>query len=113
MAAALEIAHRFNAHVALKGCGTVVAHPDGQWRINPTGNAGLATGGTGDVLAGLVGALLAQGWPADCALSCGVYLHGAAADNLVKAGQGPIGLTAGEIIPAARRLFNDWIATHA
>ena len=110
--AALEIAHRFNAHVALKGCGTVIAHPDGQWRINPTGNAGLASGGTGDVLAGMVGALLAQGWSAKNALSCGVYLHGAAADALVQAGQGPIGLTAGEIIPAARRLFNEWIATH-
>lgn len=112
MAAALDIARRFNASVALKGCGTVIAHPDGQWRINPTGNAGLASGGTGDVLAGMVGALLAQGWPAASALSCGVYLHGAAADDLVKTGHGPIGLTAGEIIPAARRLFNDWIATH-
>ena len=111
--AALEIAHQFNAHVALKGCGTVVGHPDGQWRINPTGNAGLATGGTGDVLAGMMGALLAQGWTAASALSCAVYLHGAAADNLVEVGQGPIGLTAGEIMPAARYLFNDWIATHA
>jgi ADP-dependent NAD(P)H-hydrate dehydratase / NAD(P)H-hydrate epimerase len=111
--AALEIAHRFNASTALKGCGTVIAHPDGRWRINPTGNAGLASGGTGDVLAGMVGALLAQGWPAASALSCGVYLHGAAADALVQAAQGPIGLTAGEIIPAARRLFNDWIANHA
>jgi hydroxyethylthiazole kinase-like uncharacterized protein yjeF len=113
VAAALEIARRFNAHVALKGCGTVLAHPDGRWRINPTGNAGLASGGTGDVLAGMVGALLAQGWPAASALSCGVYLHGAAADALVQAGQGPIGLSAGEIIPAARRLFNEWIAIHA
>lgn len=110
--AALEISRQFNAHVALKGCGTVIAHPDGQWRINPTGNAGLASGGTGDVLAGMVGALLTQGWPGGSALSCGVYLHGAAADALVQAGQGPIGLTASEIIPAARRLFNDWIATH-
>jgi len=109
--AALEIAHRFNACVALKGCGTVIAHPDGRWRINPTGNAGLASGGTGDVLSGMVGALLAQGWSAQSALSCGVYLHGAAADALVQAGQGPIGLTAGELIPEARRLFNEWIAT--
>ncbi|MCK9989415.1 MAG: ADP-dependent NAD(P)H-hydrate dehydratase / NAD(P)H-hydrate epimerase [Rugosibacter sp.] len=118
VAAALEIAQRFNAHVALKGCGTVVAcllaHPDGkpnaQWRINPTGNAGLATGGTGDVLSGLVGALLAQGWPAAEALMGGVYLHGAAADVLVTEGQGPVGLTASELIPAARRLLNEWIA---
>ncbi len=60
---ALELAQRFQAHVALKGCGTVTAHPDGNWRINTSGNPGLASGGTGDVLAGITGALLAQGWP--------------------------------------------------
>lgn len=118
VAAALEIARRFNAHVALKGCGTVLAFwqadPAGrqrtQWRINPTGNAGLATGGTGDVLSGMTGALLAQGWPAAAALMAGVYLHGAAADVLVQEGRGPVGLTASELIPAARRLLNEWIA---
>lgn len=113
IAAALELARRFNAHIALKGCGTVIAHPDGRWRINTTGNAGLATGGTGDVLSGMTGALLAQHWPADKALSCAVHLHGAAADRLAQEGQGPIGLSAGELIPAAHCLFNDWIATHA
>jgi hydroxyethylthiazole kinase-like uncharacterized protein yjeF len=111
VAAALTLAHRFNAHVALKGCGTVVAHPDGRWRINTTGNAGLATAGTGDVLSGFIGALLSQHWPAVAALSCAVHLHGAAADALVEAGQGPQGLTAGELIQPARHLLNDWISS--
>jgi hydroxyethylthiazole kinase-like uncharacterized protein yjeF len=112
IAAALELSRRFNAHVALKGCGTVIAHPDGRWRINTTGNAGLATGGTGDVLSGMTGALLVQHWPAGKALNCAVHLHGAAADRLAQEGQGPIGLSAGELITPARQIFNDWITPH-
>lgn len=106
--AALALAHRFNAVVALKGCGTVLARPDGRWRINTTGNPGLASGGTGDVLAGMAGALLAQGMPAWEALCAAVHLHGAAADALVAAGTGPIGLRAGELILPARQLLNRW-----
>ncbi|MDZ4252418.1 MAG: NAD(P)H-hydrate dehydratase [Sulfuritalea sp.] len=104
--AALALAQRFKAHVALKGCGTVSAHPDGRWRINTRGNPGLASGGSGDVLSGFVGALLAQGWPAAAALGAAVYLHGAAAEALAAAGDGPIGIAAGELIPAARTLLN-------
>ncbi|WP_091937354.1 NAD(P)H-hydrate dehydratase [Propionivibrio dicarboxylicus] len=107
--AAQEIAERFNALVALKGCGTVLAHPDGQWRINANGNPGLATAGSGDVLTGIIVALLAQGWDADAALAGGVHLHGAAADRLVDEGLGPVGLTAGELIDSARYCLNDWI----
>lgn len=110
IAAACELARRFNAGVALKGCGTVLARADGAWRINTTGNAGLASAGTGDVLAGMTGALLAQGWPAWPALCGAANLHGAAADALVAAGTGPVGLTAGELIPAARALLNRSIA---
>jgi hydroxyethylthiazole kinase-like uncharacterized protein yjeF len=113
VAAALELAARFKAHVALKGCGTVVAHPDGSWRINTSGNPGLASGGSGDVLSGMTGALLAQGWPAADALCGAVLLHGAAADALATSGDGPIGIAAGELIPAARRQLNRLIATHA
>ncbi|RIX49450.1 MAG: NAD(P)H-hydrate dehydratase [Rhodocyclales bacterium GT-UBC] len=109
IAAACELSRRYRAHVALKGCGTVLAIRDGGWWINSTGNPGMATAGMGDVLTGLVTALLAQAWPADKALLAGVHLHGAAADALVASGMGPIGLTAGEVIDAARRLFNDWI----
>jgi ADP-dependent NAD(P)H-hydrate dehydratase / NAD(P)H-hydrate epimerase len=111
--AALQLAQRFRAHVALKGCGTVLAHPDGSWRINASGNPGLASAGSGDVLSGIVGALLAQAWPAAAALAAGVHLHGAAADALAAAGDGPIGIAAGELIPAARTLLNRLIATNA
>ena len=104
--AALRLAQRFKAHVALKGCGTVVALPDGRWRINTSGNPGLASGGSGDVLSGMTGALLAQGWPPAAALCGAVHLHGATADALAAAGAGPIGMAAGELIPVARTLLN-------
>lgn len=109
IAAACELSRRYRAHIALKGCGTVVAIDQGGWWINTTGNPGMATAGMGDVLTGLITALLAQGWPTDQALLAGVHLHGAAADALVQSGIGPIGLTAGEVIDAARRLFNNWV----
>ena len=108
VAAALALAARFNADIVLKGCGSVVAGADGSWAINASGNAGLATAGSGDVLTGIVTALLAQGWPARAALAAAVHLHGAAADRLAADGSGPIGMTAGELIPAARSLFNFW-----
>ena len=108
IAAAIEIAGQFNAHVALKGCGTVLATPQGEWRINTTGNPGMGSAGMGDVLSGIVVALIAQGWPAQAALAGGVHLHGAAAD-LLAAEQGEIGIAAGETIAAARYLLNRWI----
>lgn len=111
--AALELAQRFQAHVALKGCGTVIAHPDGNWRINTSGNPGLASGGTGDVLAGITGALLAQGWPAAAAVCGAVHLHGEAADALAAAGTGPVGMAADELIPVARTLLNRLIHENA
>ena len=110
IAAALEIAERFNARVALKGCGTILAAPDGRWQINASGNAGLATAGSGDVLTGMITALLAQAWPAEVALSAAVHLHGLAADRLVADGIGPIGLSAGELIDSARHCLNAWVS---
>lgn len=107
--AARQIAIRYCSHVALKGAGTVVASVDGRWWINPTGNPGMATAGMGDVLSGIIVALLAQGWPALPALLAGVHLHGAAADRLVASGIGPIGLMAGEVIDPARQEFNSWV----
>lgn len=108
--AACEIAAHFNVHVVLKGCGSVVAAPNARWWINTTGNPGMASAGTGDVLTGMIISLLAQGWPAEEALLAAVHLHGAAADLLVAQGLGPVGLTASEIIDPARQLFNRWIA---
>jgi hydroxyethylthiazole kinase-like uncharacterized protein yjeF len=106
LAAAQSIAKTLNAAVVLKGAGSVLAYPDGTWDINATGNAGLASAGTGDVLAGFAGAFLAQGQDAKTALRLAVCLHGAAADACVAAGSGPLGLTAGELVPAARALLN-------
>jgi len=84
----------------------VIAAPDGNIVVNPTGSPALATAGTGDVLAGVCGALLAQGWPAWEAALGAVWMHGAAADELVSQGIGPIGLTAGELAPAVRACLN-------
>lgn len=78
--AALRCAKRFGCVAVLKGTGTIIAAPDGQMVKNTTGNPGLARGGSGDVLAGMLAALLAQGLPAFEAALCAVWLHGAAAD---------------------------------
>ena len=109
IAAALALARLYRAEVVLKGAGSVIAS-GGEWWINPTGNPGMASGGMGDVLAGLTGALAARGAPALAALQCAVHLHGAAADQLVAEGAGPAGLTAGETIDRARRIYNRWCA---
>jgi hydroxyethylthiazole kinase-like uncharacterized protein yjeF len=103
---ALKLADRFRAAVVLKGCGSIVALADGRFGINASGGAGLASGGTGDVLAGMIGAFLAQGVAMPDALKIAVCLHGAASDALVAAGVGPLGITASEIAPSARRLIN-------
>jgi hydroxyethylthiazole kinase-like uncharacterized protein yjeF len=84
---ARELAMRFNSVVVLKGAGSVIARPDGFVAVNTSGNPGLATGGSGDVLAGFCGALLGQGWPAWEAALGAVWMHGAAADWLVEDGE--------------------------
>ncbi len=80
VAAALTLARRFRAHVALKGVPTLVAAPDGEIWLNPYGSPALATAGSGDVLAGVIGALLARGLPATVALAAGVGMHGMAGE---------------------------------
>jgi hydroxyethylthiazole kinase-like uncharacterized protein yjeF len=110
LAAAQALASRFHAHVVLKGAGSICASPDGPWSVNATGNPGLATAGSGDVLAGIIGALLGQGMEAWHALQYGVCLHGAAADACVARGVGPVGLTASEIAMEARAVLNRWCA---
>ena len=106
LGAALETAQRFHAAVVIKGAGSILAFGDGTWAINASGNPALSSGGTGDVLTGMLGALLAQGLAAKDALQLAVCLHGAAADTLVAEGVGPVGLVASELAPAARRLLN-------
>ena len=111
LAAAQALATRYNAHVALKGNGSVLVARDGHLFINTTGNPGMASAGMGDVLSGILGALLAQRLSGESALVLGVHLHGAAADALAASGNGPVGLAAGELIDSARRLWNHWIVT--
>jgi NAD(P)H-hydrate epimerase len=83
--------------IVLKGAGTVVASPDGEVRVNATGNPGMATGGMGDVLTGLIASLIGQGATPFDAASAGAYLHGLSAD-LVASMDGMIGMTAGDVI---------------
>lgn len=98
-----DFADRFDVTVALKGEGTVVAARGGKTAVNPSGNCGMATGGTGDVLSGVVAALAAQGCtPYDSAV-LGVYLHGLAGD-IAAAEKGVHGLIASDLcgaLPAA------------
>jgi hydroxyethylthiazole kinase-like uncharacterized protein yjeF len=110
--AARQLAQRYRAGVILKGSGSIIANPDGVLVINPTGNPALATAGTGDVLAGLCGALLAQHWPLAQAACGAVWLHGHAADQLVASGHGPIGLCASDLIPALRQALNQAVAAY-
>ncbi|WP_286162460.1 NAD(P)H-hydrate dehydratase [Methylobacillus flagellatus] len=107
---AIRLAQQYAAITVLKGCGSVVATPAGQWWINHSGNPGLASAGMGDVLAGIVAALLVQGLSQQQAVLTAVHLHGAAADGLVASGTGPLGLTASEVGFEARRILNLWVA---
>lgn len=77
---ALRLSDQFHAEVALKGAGTVIAHPNGRYAINTSGGPWLAQAGSGDRLTGMVAALLAQGMEAGDALEAAVYLHGQAED---------------------------------
>jgi len=84
----------------------VLAHPGGGFDINASGNPALAVAGTGDVLSGLAGALLAQRIEPRDALRIAVCAHGAAADALVARGVGPLGVRASEIAGAVRDVLN-------
>jgi hydroxyethylthiazole kinase-like uncharacterized protein yjeF len=112
VAAAKQIAVSFACIAVLKGSGTVLAHPDGRTAINPTGNPGMASGGMGDALSGMIAAFLAMGVPAWDAARLAVYLHGAAADACIDHGMAPHGLTASEVIFEARTLLNAGLVSH-
>ncbi|ABZ84275.1 yjef family protein [Heliomicrobium modesticaldum Ice1] len=77
---ATRYAREWGCIIVLKGARTLVVTPDGQVYVNPTGNPGMAAGGSGDVLAGIIGALAAQGFAAERAAALGVYIHGLAGD---------------------------------
>jgi ADP-dependent NAD(P)H-hydrate dehydratase / NAD(P)H-hydrate epimerase len=103
---ALKLAQALRVTCVLKGAGSICAHHDGSWYINTTGNPGLASGGTGDVLSGIIGGLMAQGLIGLQAAKLGAYIHGAAADALVEKGVGPVGLTASEVVLEVRNVLN-------
>lgn len=98
LTAAREAAADLGCIVVLKGAATVVAFPDGEVFINPTGNAGMATGGTGDVLTGVIAAFIAQGLTSHDAAVAGVYIHGLAGDFAAQSGL--IGMMAGDVLQA-------------
>lgn len=77
---AIDFAKKFGVVTVLKGAGTIIASPDGEVYINHTGNSGMATGGSGDVLSGIIGSLLAQGAAPINAAAAGVFLHGTIGD---------------------------------
>lgn len=98
------LAAAWGVHVALKGAGTVIAAPGGRVLVNPTGNAGMASGGTGDVLTGIVGAFLARGLDAEPALAAAVYVHGLAGDVAAER-VGEESLVAGDVVEALPEAF--------
>ena len=94
---ARELARQAEVHIVLKGAYTAVISPDGKCRFNTTGNPGMATGGSGDVLTGVLLALLAQGYAAGDAALLGVYVHGLAGD-LAADELGQTGMTSGDLV---------------
>ncbi|MDP8238697.1 MAG: NAD(P)H-hydrate dehydratase [Candidatus Hatepunaea meridiana] len=97
IAIARKWAVKWGITVVLKGSPSLTALPNGNVYINPTGNAGMATGGSGDVLTGIIASLIAQGLNVESAAWMGCYLHGAAGDN-ASAELGKLGMVAGDII---------------
>jgi NAD(P)H-hydrate repair Nnr-like enzyme with NAD(P)H-hydrate dehydratase domain len=94
---ARDFATTHRVHVVLKGHRTVVATPEGHAFINLTGNAGMATAGTGDVLTGMIAAWLGQLQNAEAACKLAVYLHGLAGD-LAEADEGEVAMIAGDLV---------------
>lgn len=94
---ASEFSRRWKVVTVLKGAHTVVAFPDGRAFVNPTGNSGMATGGTGDVLTGIIAGLLGQGAEAGQAAMAGVFIHGLAGDSAAS-DKGRHGLIAGDVV---------------
>jgi NAD(P)H-hydrate epimerase len=110
IAAARELATRCRAHVVLKGATSVIAEPEGPIVLNPTGNPGMASGGTGDVLTGVIGAFLARGLSPAVAARAGVFLHGRAGD-LAATRLGEESLVASDVIDALPEAFRSLAAS--
>lgn len=105
--AAQELAKRFHSAVVLKGANSLCVTRDNKIVVNKTGNPGMSSPGMGDVLTGMIAALIAQGLDVDQALLLAVHLHGAAGDAVAKQ-KVTIGMTATEVTEWARWLLNQW-----
>ncbi|KRU84115.1 NAD(P)H-hydrate dehydratase, partial [Pseudomonas aeruginosa] len=103
-AAALELARRYQAVVVLKGAGSLVASPDGRLAVCSRGHPAMAGAGLGDILSGVIGALLAQGMVAFDAACLAVWLHAAAGERLGAQGRG---LVATDLVPTVRQLLEE------
>jgi len=104
---ALEWAKRLEVILVLKGAGTITATPEGKAFVNPTGNPGMASGGSGDVLTGIIGALLAMKAEPEKAAYAGVFLHGLGAD-VAKEVTGEYSLTASDMIEGIAVVLKSW-----
>jgi len=104
LGAAAALQKRYQATVILKGAGTLI-YSENEVAVCHAGNPGMATGGMGDVLSGVVGGLLAQGFDPDTAAEIGVFVHAAAADRAAEEG-GERGLLPCDLMPHLRRLVN-------
>lgn len=104
---AIKTATKLKIWLVLKGADSIIAAPDGRAWINDSGNSGLASGGSGDLLTGIIGGLLAQGWDVESAVRAGVWLHGSAADRLVANTKSAAGVLASDILPFIQELRNE------
>ena len=95
---AKKMALEYHKTIVLKGAYTVIVKPDGQPRVSPIANPGLASAGTGDVLTGVIAGLAAQGLTLFDAATCGVYLHAEAGEQ-VRARLGNAGVIASDLLP--------------
>jgi NAD(P)H-hydrate epimerase len=109
LAVARAFAREYRCYLILKGSRTVIAAPDGRAWVNPTGNPGMASGGMGDVLTGIIGGLLAQGYTPEHACQLGVFLHGYVGDRAAHE-KGEVGIIARDLVdrlPAGIRDLRD------
>jgi len=105
-----ELAAYLQSYIIVKGAWTVIVTPEGTFRFNPTGNPGMATGGSGDVLTGILLALLAQGYTQEEACLAGVYIHGLAGDIAAEE-KTQMGMTAGDIVTALPSAWKKMLQT--
>ena len=110
MSKAKELAAHLQCYIVLKGAWSAVITPDGVTYFNPTGNPGMATAGSGDVLTGIILSLLSQGYSHEAACRLGVYVHGLAGDIACQQ-KGVISMTSGDFVEALPEAWNQLMET--